>query len=540
MQPIVLEGISFSYPAVRVLSDVALALSPGERSGLIGENGSGKSTLLKLVAGENLPDVGTLTVPESMGYLAQEVSAEPGISVTAFLELATKPIRDLETILEETATKIALDPENSELVERYDKALSEAEIRQLWTLEARQDQALSALGLADLDRTKALGELSGGQQRRLALAAILIGRPDSLVLDEPTNHLDRDGIEFLVAELSNWRGPVLFASHDRWFLDKVATNIIDLEPQPMPDGTTKQGMTWGGNFSDYLVAQAEARQRWKQQRDKQDTERKRLEQEISTGARQVFHRDTAPVEIRAARKFYADRAAKTVGGRVASARRSLTNLERNLLPVPPKQLQLRSKPQTQTKPGRLVSLVDVAVSGRLDPVTLDISTNQRLLVTGPNGSGKSTLLAILAGHLAPESGSIEERSGLRVGLLDQQGDWPNLDESVNQAYRSRLTNPGDAPSLGQLGLFAGDQNQPLRQLSVGQQRRIALAALLAEPPDLLLLDEPTNHLSLRLNTELEEALASYQGAVVIASHDRWLLERYPKHKIELHAPPSLR
>lgn len=529
-----LDGITVIRDARRIIDTLDLTVTPGQRVGLIGANGAGKSTLLSVVAGRRVPDAGLITAPASLGMLDQELPAEAGRTIAEVIERALAPLRRLEADLEHTAEALADDPAAAD---RYSALLAQAETRELWTASVRVDDVTDRLGLRGIDRARDVSALSGGQRRRLALAALLIGRPEGLLLDEPTNHLDDDALEFVQQELRGWRGPVLVASHDRAFLDAVATSIVDLDPSFGPHGPrdgTRQGRRFTGGFSAYLEQRAGDAQRWHDAYAEQEEEWARLERVIASDARNVFHTTQPRGEGRVSRKFEADRAAKTVGGRVRQARSRMAALDRERITPPPKTLRFGGFAPGGARPSEgLIAVVrEASVTGRLAPVSLGLEARDRVLVEGRNGAGKSTLLALLAGRLRADTGEVEAPRS--VGLLSQDEDWEDLEATADAAYRARLRAPVSAPSLEELGLLDGPTaHRPLRELSYGQRRRAALGPLLAEPPRLLLLDEPTNHLALELAEALERALPDYPGCVVVASHDRWLRERWSGRQLLL-------
>lgn len=530
-----LDGIGVSHPGRRVLTDVSLTVAAGERTGLIGENGAGKTTLLHVAAGLLVPGTGTVHRPERTGLLHQELDLPAATTLEQVVEQAVREVRALEHRLAALAAGIAAAPDDPATADAYDTVLRDAERHGLWALDARIETVLSGLGLARLPRSRAVGELSGGQRRRLALAALLLARPTALLLDEPTNHLDDDAVDFLAAELAGWRGPVLLASHDRWFLDEVATGVVDLDPALGPDesagGPPRQGTASTGGYSSYLRQRELARRRWAERFAAQGQERERLREIAEVSGREIFHTTAPKSEGRITRKFYSDRAAKTIGGRVRSARHRLAELERTAVGAPPTPLRFagfrRGADTGADADVPLVRLTGAHVDGRLAPTDLELRAGDRLLVEGPNGTGKSTLLAVLAGELRADGGTVERQGPVVVGRLAQDDSWPDLACPAEAAFRSRLRDGSGAPTLEELGLLrAGDACRPLGELSPGQRRRVALAVLVAEPAPLLLLDEPTNHLSLALAEELERALEDFPGTVVLATHDRWVRRRW--------------
>ncbi|NUT37707.1 MAG: ABC-F family ATP-binding cassette domain-containing protein, partial [Hamadaea sp.] len=411
-----------------------------------------------------------------------------------------------------------------------------------WDADRRADEILHGLGLASIARDRRLGTLSGGQRSRVALAALLVRRPGALLLDEPTNHLDDQAVAFVEAQLRALPGVVVVASHDRVFLDEVCTDIVDLDPAQHMAG--RRGPTrYRGTFTDYLGAKRAERARWEQAFAEQQDEINALRFAVKVGARQVGHGDRAPRDNDKSIAFAKARAIeRVVSRRVRNAQQRLTVLERDQIRKPPAPLEFRAPvltAETDAEGGTAVTARGIRVPGRLALDRLDLPADGRLLITGANGTGKSTLLHVLAGRLDPAEGSVLRRRGLRIGLLAQDDHWPDPQRSPRQLYAAAGGTTGsDGAAAGvplvDLGLVAPrDLDRPVGVLSVGQRRRLALAMLIARPPHLLLLDEPTNHLSLALADELEQALGRAPGAVVIASHDRWLRRRWTGPELAL-------
>ena len=560
------SGVSHSFGDHRVLTDISFAVTSGELVGLIGENGSGKSTLLRIIAGLIDPDGGEIhvSVPgiqtPRTGLLQQEPPFLPTATFSEAIEEAVSPIRDAATAVNEAARRLAEHPDDQTCAEDYAKALEYAAQMDAWSIDTRISQMLTGVGLAEIPLDQPTGQLSGGQRARLSLAWVLLNAPDVLLLDEPTNHLDDDATAYLRSVLSSWRGPVLMASHDRAFLDEAVTSLVDLDPSPMPhevsasllqDGAgTGIGVTrFSGTYTEYLNARMDARERWERQYRDEQAELKRLRASVKDN-QSVGHENWQPrSEIRMAAKFYADRNAKTVSRRVNEARGRLEELEEKQVRKPPQELRFRgltaatSEKSTQGNPhSSILSVSEVAVEDRLSPVSFALGATETLLVTGTNGSGKSTLLSVLSGDLQPISGSAQIDGGVRVGILRQEVYLPDAHDrgagrTVQQAYEDLVgqQRATDLP-LSTFGLIhPRDHHRPLSVLSTGQQRRLELAVLLADPPELLLMDEPTNHYSLMLATQLEAAIPAYPGAVIVASHDRWLRRTWRSSHIRLEA-----
>lgn len=575
------DGLSVAFGDRRVLSDLGFAVSAGRRLGLIGENGAGKSTLLRVLAARPVgPDggdeplsgavvSGRVSRPRRTGILLQELPFALDDRVDDVLESAVGEVRAMERELDAAARALAAADHDARLAsdaaERYAAALEAAERADVWSVDRRRDELLDGLGLSRLGRARRIAELSGGQRSRFALAALLLSSPDALLLDEPTNHLDDDAAAFLEARLREWRGPVVFASHDREFLDRVATGLMDLDPGRSGGSALAQacggrrgegardevlaasvGTVFGGSFSEYLAVRADERARWERQHEAEQAELRRLRAAVAESARSVAHGRAPTDNDKFLKHFKREGVEQAVSRRVRNAEVRLGELERTQVARPPAPLSFAGIPSgshvLDHESGLLLQLADVAVDGRLELGGLRVAPAMRLLVTGANGAGKSTLLALLAGRIAPDRGVVHRRRGLRVGLLEQDVRFAEPDASPRAIYGRVLgERRAERVPLAGLGLVAPrDLDRPVGRLSVGQQRRLALALVIAAPPHVFLLDEPTNHLSLALAGELEAALGGYPGAVIIASHDRWLRRRWDGETLELDGLGSAR
>ncbi|GAA2769788.1 ABC-F family ATP-binding cassette domain-containing protein [Nonomuraea dietziae] len=402
----------------------------------------------------------------------------------------------------------------------YADALAAAESISAWDADRRVDISLAALGAVD-DRTRPLAELSVGQRYRIRLACLLGAGHDLLLLDEPTNHLDAGGLDHLTARLREHQGGVVLVSHDRALLADIVTAVLDLDPTS--DGRPR---TYGGGYAGYREGHRAERERWESEYRDQQSERQRLAQDLSAaqnrlstgwrpekGTGKHTRATRAPALVRAVHRRQEELQAHVVD-----------------VPKPPSRFQM---PRLDAPQGATLLRADeVMVHGRIpSPRSVLLRAGDRLVVTGPNGCGKSSLLAVLAGTLAPDTGTVQRKRGARVGVLAQESPPPSRRRAfeVYDAAMGRLVSSGEldeAERLGltQLGLLpSGAAHRPVSELSVGQQRRLDLAVLLGARPHLLLLDEPTNHLSMALVEELTQALAATGAAVVLATHDRQLL-----------------
>ena len=539
------DGISFSFPDRRVLTDISLVVPAGRPTGLLGENGSGKSTLLRILAGELPADSGTHEVPGPVGVLHQELPFGPAATLTDVVADALERSRRLERELIAAGEELASEAEEpgARAAQRYDALLAEATLADIWNADRRAEEVLAGLGLDALDPSTALGRISGGQRERLALAHLLIARPTSWLLDEPTNHLDDAGAAFLTSAVAAHPGPVLIASHDRAFLDEATGAQLDLDPAESPARAEPGGLTaYTGGFSDYLMARFEARDRWEHRYRTEQAELNALRQAVKDSA-VVGHEGAGPrTEARASKKFYADRNAAVVSRRLRESRARLAQLEEHQVRRPPAELHLTHLPAaSRTAPGAVQLAVSAAtVTGRLAPTSFSLSAGEHLLITGANGSGKSTLLDVIAGRLTPDSGTVDRPRSLRIGYLGQDDvavPGRTVREHLRAATGQARADDDAVPELFGL-VHPRDLDRPLERLSRGQLRRVMLATVLLDPPELLVLDEPTNHLALLTATRLEAALEDWQGTVLIASHDRWLRSRWRGRVLELSARGS--
>jgi macrolide transport system ATP-binding/permease protein len=532
--PLQAKDVVFGYGIRVVLDGVSLTASAGQRLGLVGENGTGKSTLLRLLAGLEEPRSGEVLRGPDVGFLLQELPYRMDATFADVVDDALAEIRAATARLDELTAAMTDRPDDGAVLDEYGRVLEWAQAHDLWDADRRAKLVCAGLGLGGIEPDRLLGTMSGGQRSRLGLAALLIRRPETLLLDEPTNHLDDAAMEFLERHLTELTGIVVLSSHDRVFLDAVCTDIVDLDPAAA-DRKAGGAVRYGGSYSDYLGHKKAERARWEQRFADEQEELKELRETVAVTARNVAYGRAPRDNDKFIHKFKGARVQKTISRRVRDAEQRLENLERDQVRKPPAPLRFRASLTGRAAgDGPAISVRDLEVPGRLRLPRLDVDASSRLLVTGGNGAGKSTLLSVLARRLAPASGTVHFGHGVRVGLLEQDVVFEDPARSAHQVYRDALGE--DAPPLSHLGLLASrDLKQPVGALSVGQRRRLALAVLLAEPPDVLLLDEPTNHVSLTLAEELFAALDTAPGAVVIASHDRWLRRDWAGDHLELAA-----
>ena len=525
---LLITDLMCSYADRRVLDGVSLSVADGETVGLVGENGSGKSTLLRVVAGLHEADGGSVTTSGDLGFFSQDSGLDTAATLGQVLYDALAPLHEAVARVETLAGRMSDDPSAAA---QYATVLDWAVHHDAWDADRRAEVAAHRLGLGSIDRSRRVGSMSGGERSRLALAALLTRRPEVLLLDEPTNHLDDDALDFLETELAAMSGATLVASHDRVFLDRTCTAIVDLDPSHFgTDG--RGGRLFSGNFSDYLAAKRDSRTRWQEEFEAQQEELNALRVAARTTNTDIAHNRGPQDNDKFIHSFKGQRVQATVGRRRRNAEQRIEVLERERIPKPPAPMHFSGS--FDREPIARVMVRSVRVPGRLRCDRLDVSPGEKLLVTGVNGAGKSTLLDVIAGRLTVVDGDVQVRAR-QIGLLTQDVALPDLSTSA-----AALFEKADAriplPSLGLL--HPRDHHRPVGELSLGQQRRVELALLVARQPDLLLLDEPTNHLSLSLVDELEEALAASPVTVVLASHDRWIRRRWAGSAI--HLEPAAR
>lgn len=558
MSTIVFSHVFFSYGTLPVLTNVSFTCGPADRLVVIGPNGIGKSTLLGLASGTLQPDSGTVTAPfpsppelsppdhHSGATQSSQGSPPPSVSplagdresrtVAQLIDAATSGIRGLAARFDFLTEHLARDPSPRDEAE-YDRVLAAMIARDAWTIDTRLEQTLEALDLGGLDCSRPLASLSPGQRARLRLALTLVDRPEALVLDEPTNHLDTDGREHLAHTIDDWQGPVLMTSHDRAFIERTATALLDLDPTPWRAVAISKGepadfgaYRVGGSYSDYLRDKAAARSRHTAIHADQQAEKRRLvsHQRDSTV---VGHARFKPrTEIRMAQKYYADRAQTVSKRRINDDSRRLSVLAAHEVPKPRYDQGEFSFPHPMrtttggTSPhphamGIALAVRGASVEGRLAPTSFEARYGEHLLVAGPNGSGKTTLLEWIArGAPSGAHGCIDATS--RVVLVPQVLPRPGDPLIPENAWYLGI---GEA---GKGFVPPAAWNRPLGELSAGNQRRAQLAFAARTDAQILVIDEPTNYLDLNALESLEEAMREWEGTLVISTHDEWLITRW--------------
>ena len=496
------EGVSKSYGGLDVLEDVSFVVGGGERVGLVGPNGAGKTTLLRLLAGEDEPDAGTAGHRGSLGYLRQEAGLDPRRALVEELWTAFPEARETEARLNEVAARIergrgdidALIAEQGDLFDRFERLDG-------YRIERRIGRVLDGLGFAPGDRSKLCGEFSGGWQMRIALAKVLVRRPECVLLDEPTNHLDTASRDWLAEDLITHRWTVLIVTHDGAFLDRVTDRILELRERGIE--------SYAGNYGDYQRQKAARLQQ-------QDREAGRQERQL---ARQQRFID----------RFRAKASKATL---VKSREKALAKIERVERPRRESEVHIALSADGRTEHDVLVM---EGISHAYDDnvvlvdAGLHVERGQKAVFIGPNGSGKTTLLRVAAGLLDPLEGVVRWAPKARAGYYDQHQDEA-LDRARTVLEEAASVVP-DEPEvklrtvLGQF-LFRGDDVfKTIDLLSGGERSRVALAKLVLQPTNVLILDEPTNHLDRSTRRKLLDVLEKYEGTILCAAHDPGILDR---------------
>jgi macrolide transport system ATP-binding/permease protein len=525
-----LSDVSHGYGDRLLLDGINLSIPAGEHVAVVGENGAGKSTLLRILAGFELPHEGSATTGGRVGYLAQTHGLPESFTVGGAIDASLASLRALEAELDRLETGLA-DAEDSDL-EAYGRLQTEYQLREGYAAESRVEAALDRLGLGGLDRSRALGSLSGGEQERVALACVLADPADILLLDEPTNHLDARGTAWLEDRLAAHRGTLVVVSHDRMLLRKVAATIIEV------DAERRAVNRYGNGYDGYLREKAAERQRWVQQYhgwlNAMEAEKRQAETVAGTmGYGRKRDGDKMGFD------FKAGTWQKAASSQVRNAQERLRRLEASPVEQPPVPLRLAAPESLPLagaatdaggEPAVPLAVHGVSVIGRLAPTDFQAGVGQKVLITGPNGAGKSTLLSVLAGTLLPTEGRVTRPE--RVGYLQQELELPQKPSlRLLPAFAEGLGGNIDehAAALLRLGLFRTSEfHVPVGSLSAGQQRRLALARLLLGGYSTLIVDEPTNHLAPVLVEQLEAALAAFTGTLVMVSHDRALREWFAR------------
>ncbi|MHB8089488.1 MAG: ribosomal protection-like ABC-F family protein [Anaerolineaceae bacterium] len=527
---LVVHHLSKSYGITPVLSNISLAINPGEKVALVGPNGCGKTTLLRILAGQELPDSGShqFNPPDlSVGYLPQGGSFNANETFADYIRRAEGDLPALSLQLEELAGQLIRSPQNHGLQREYDAVLSQIEDRS--NSAASTHAVLASLGLDNLPGDLPLSALSGGQKTRLGLAGILLANPHLLLLDEPTNHLDFEMLDWLENWLLHSRCAVLVVSHDRAFLDRVAQTILEL------DATTHMLKAYAGNYSDYLEQKEfEIDKQWQEYSDQQTQIR-----ELTKSAQRVRSIATfkkggkADTGDKFAKAFFANRSLATVKRAKNIEARVEKLLNEDRIDKPHTSWQMKMDFASAPESGRDVLVLENLLIGYGENVILRelnavLRYGERVALVGPNGCGKTTLLRTAAGSLPVLSGRCKLGANVIPGYITQEQEElaPGFN-ALTTFQRSANLNETESRAFLHKYLFSGDDVfTPVGSLSYGQRARLALACLVARGCNFLLLDEPLNHLDLTSRAQFEQALTDFEGTILTVVHDRYFIQRY--------------
>ncbi|MCL1491022.1 MAG: ATP-binding cassette domain-containing protein [Pseudanabaena sp. Salubria-1] len=510
-----LEHIQKIYPTGEVLKDVNWEVKTGDRIGLVGVNGAGKSTQLKIIAGEIEPTSGQVVRPTSLkiAYLSQEFDIEESRTVKQEMWQAFQEVREIQkqlAVVHHHLENLKDGEDYEPILKKMDRFQRQFEDHNGYELESRIDKLLPELGFKADDGDRFVSEYSGGWQMRMGLGKILLQSPDLLLLDEPTNHLDLETIEWLEKYLRSLSTPMVIVSHDREFLDRLCTSIVE----------TERGVstTYLGNYSSYLTQKAEAK--------------------AAQGA--AFERQQKYIEKQ---QVFVDRfrASATRSTQAKSREKQLDKIDRIEAPDSDvRSLKFHFPPASRS--GRVSVQIKDLTHAYGDQIlflgaNLEIERGDRVAFLGPNGAGKSTLLKMVVGKEDYNEGEITLGHNVLIGYFEQnQAEALDLHKDVFHTIHDDFPKMTHEEVRGVLGkfLFSGDTVfKQVRDLSGGEKARLALAKMLLTPVNFLILDEPTNHLDIPAKEMLEAALREYEGTVAVISHDRYFISQVANKIVEI-------
>ena len=509
----VMKGLSKTYPGGKtVIKDITLQFLPGAKIGVLGVNGAGKSTLLKIMAGRDKDYNGEAWAAEGIqvGYLEQEPHLDPNKDVFGNVMDGVHATQSLIDEFNQVTGKLGddmSDDEMAKLYERMGELQEQIDAVDGWNIDRQVEIAMDALRCppGDADVTK----LSGGERRRVALARLLLQKPDMLLLDEPTNHLDAESVAWLEHFLAEYAGTVLMVTHDRYFLDNVTSWILEMD--------RGHGIPYEGNYSNWLVQ----KQKRLEQEGREDASRqKALADELEWVRQSPKARQS---KSKARLKSYEQMLDK-------ANERQTVGAARIVIPPGPRlgNVVIEAKNISKAYGENLL----------IDDLSFLMPPGAIVGVIGPNGAGKTTLFRMITGQETPDTGSFKVGETVKLGYVDQSRDTLDPDKNVWQEISGGVDvlhlGKTDVPSRAYTGAFnfkGTDQQKKVGQLSGGERNRVHLAKMLKEGANLLMLDEPTNDLDVDTLRALEEALEEFAGCAIIISHDRWFLDRICTHII---------
>lgn len=517
------SNISKRFGVVELFSNLTFSVNERERVALIGANGSGKTTLLKIVIGEEEPSyngedkkagVVTLMRDKTLGYLSQHVISNLDNSLIEEVKDVFKREIQLNEDFTRITHELSLDVHNEKLMEKYEQLLAEMETLNAFDYLYQIKAILSHFGFSESDYERQIASFSGGERTKISFAKLILTKPDLLILDEPTNHLDVSTIEWLTKYLNTYQGAVLFVSHDRYFIDDVATRILELENNTLTSYT--------GNYEQYVIE-------------------KKNNAELLLRQYKIQQKEIAKLEWFI--KFYMPK--PRFASRAKDRQKKLAKIERISIPkTSNNKLKLHLEtPLKNRKKLALFSEISLGYSQTLvEPFSFYLFSGDKFAVMGDNGTGKSTLLKAILGEVELMSGAIEFARKFKIGYLKQSdfdfGTSLTPYEVISQ-IRPMMGRTEVRSHLGRFGFYEDEVFKAISNLSGGELMRLNLAKLVLSDYELLLLDEPTNNLDILTRDALIDALKDYQGALIIVSHDRHLVNQVCDHIIYFHQGEAL-
>ncbi|MBT4125666.1 MAG: ABC-F family ATP-binding cassette domain-containing protein [Chloroflexi bacterium] len=525
-----LSGITKSFGPTTILEDVSFHVNRGEKLALVGPNGSGKSTILNLVAGDLLPESGSITqgAKSKLCYLRQGISDQSmtvevaACSVVNGGSSALREVRRLETLLGEHGAA-------ETLFDEYTSALEILEQSGVQHILDRLDESLRTLKLDDILFDQQVSTLSGGQKSRVALAGIIAAEPEILLLDEPTNHLDLPALEWLESFVNLYEGTTLIVSHDRLFLDQTVTRIVEIQL----DGSI---LNFAGNYSAFVESKDAQRANQLDQWKSQEAEARRIRADIAKQKEAANNMAAKRKPKDTSYKYWApENTSKVIARRAKTRESKLSRFEtsEDRVEKPKQAWKMKLELDSANRSGDLLIKLDQATVGYdsspiYDSLDAELRFGERIALMGANGSGKSTLFKLFRNELELGSGSMQLGTGVTVGYMPQESQDFGGSRTPLAFIRS-VTDITDTEARNFLHffLFQGDGVfTPITNLSYGERSRLTLAGIVVKEPNLLLLDEPLNHLDIPSRERFEEALGQYSGTVVTATHDRTFVDNY--------------
>lgn len=509
------QNIEKSFDGVTILQDASFHIEEREKAALVGINGAGKSTLFRIIVGELSPDNGQVILAKgkTLGYLAQHQEMENELTIYDCLLQVKQHILDMEIRMREMEAEMkhTTGEALTKLMDSYSRLTHEFEMENGYAYKSELTGVLKGLGFQEEDFQKQVSMLSGGQKTRVALGRLLLSKPNIILLDEPTNHLDMDSIAWLETYLLNYPGAVFIVSHDRYFLDKVATKIVEIDNGKVSAFT--------GNYSAYS--------------EKKALLRKAAYQAYLNQQQEIKHQEEVIAKLKS---FNREKSIR----RAESREKMLDKME-----VLEKPVEIDSSMKITLKP-RITSGNDVlTVEGlgkSFPPLTLfedlnfSVKKGERVAIIGNNGTGKTTILKILNEIVPPDTGCFHLGSKVHIGYYDQEHHVLHNEKTIFEEISDdfpKLTNT-EIRNLLAAFLFTGDDVfKPIQALSGGEKGRVSLAKLMLSEANFLILDEPTNHLDITSKEILEEALSNYEGTVLYVSHDRYFINKTATRILDL-------